>query len=198
VSATADEDLAFAGLQALAAAVRTRQVSPRELVELYLRRIERIDPRLNAFRTVMADEALAAADRLGQLDAEDAGWSGPLSGVPVAVKDDQPVKGQSLTFGSRGADMTPQPTDAEVVRRLRAAGAIPIGITNVPELMIFPWTATDANGITRNPWDPSRTPGGSSGGSAAAVAAGLVAAATATDGGGSIRIPAACCGLVGM
>lgn len=198
MSATADEDLAFAGLQALAAAVRTRQVSPRELVELYLRRIERIDPRLNAFRTVMADEALAAADRLGQLDAEDAGWSGPLSGVPVAVKDDQPVKGQSLTFGSRGADMTPQPTDAEVVRRLRAAGAIPIGITNVPELMIFPWTATDANGITRNPWDPSRTPGGSSGGSAAAVAAGLVAAATATDGGGSIRIPAACCGLVGM
>ena len=84
------------------------------------------------------------------------------------------------------------------MRRLRVAGAIPIGITNVPELTIFPWTATDANGITRNPWDPTRTTGGSSGGSAAAVAAGLVPAATASDGGGSIRIPAAACGLVGM
>jgi amidase len=84
------------------------------------------------------------------------------------------------------------------VRRLRAAGAIPIGITNVPELYIWPWTATDANGITRNPWDPSRTPGGSSGGSAAAVASGMVPCATGSDGGGSIRIPAACCGLVGM
>ncbi|MDQ6607180.1 MAG: amidase family protein, partial [Actinomycetota bacterium] len=91
-----------------------------------------------------------------------------------------------------------QPADAEALRRLRSAGAIPIGITNVPELMIFPWTASDANGITRNPWDLSRTPGGSSGGSAAAVAAGMVPAATGSDGGGSIRIPAACCGLVGM
>jgi amidase len=84
------------------------------------------------------------------------------------------------------------------IRRLRAAGAIPVGVTNVPELMIFPWTASTANGVTRNPWDPARTTGGSSGGSAAAVAAGLVAAATASDGGGSIRIPAAACGLVGM
>jgi amidase len=92
----------------------------------------------------------------------------------------------------------PEPVDAEVVRRLREAGAIPIGITNVPELMIFPWTASDATGVTRNPWDTNRTPGGSSGGSAAAVAAGLVPCATGSDGGGSIRIPAACCGLVGM
>ncbi|HWD63931.1 MAG TPA: amidase family protein [Solirubrobacteraceae bacterium] len=195
MTSTADQDLAFAGPAALAAAVRAREVTPRELVELYLRRIERIDPKLNAFRTVMADEALATADRMGEGDAGDAG---SLAGVPVAVKDDQPVKGQPLTFGSRATDQTPQAADAEVVRRLRAAGAIPIGITNVPELMIFPWTATDANGITRNPWDPSRTPGGSSGGSGAAVAAGLVAAATGSDGAGSIRIPAACCGLVGM
>jgi amidase len=85
-----------------------------------------------------------------------------------------------------------------VVRRLRSAGAIPVGITNVPELTIFPWTATEANGITRNPWNLSRTPGGSSGGSGAAVAAGMVPAATGSDGGGSIRIPASCCGLVGM
>jgi amidase len=192
---TSDQDLAFAGPGALGAAVRAREVSPRELVELYLRRIEQLDPRLNAFRTVMAEEALAAADRI---DAADSGYAGLLAGVPVAVKDDQPVQGQPLTYGSRATDRTPQPADAEVIRRLRAAGAIPIGITNVPELMIFPWTASDAHGITRNPWDPSRTPGGSSGGSAAAVAAGLVAAATGSDGGGSIRIPAACCGLVGM
>jgi amidase len=195
MTSTAAQDLAFAGPGALAAAVRSRDVTPRELVELYLRRIDEINPRLNAFRTVMAEEALAAADQMGQADAGDAGL---LAGVPVAVKDDQPVRGQPLTYGSRATGRTPQPADAEVIRRLRAAGAIPIGITNVPELMIFPWTASDANGITRNPWDPSRTPGGSSGGSAAAVAAGLVAAATGSDGGGSIRIPAACCGLVGM
>ena len=195
MSATAEQDLAFAGPRALARAVRERELTARELVELYLRRIESLDPRLNSFRTVMAEEALATADRLGQVDAGDAG---PLAGVPVAVKDNHPVKGQALTYGSRGADPTPQPADAEVVRRLREAGAIPVGITNVPELTIFPWTASDAHGITRNPWDPSRTPGGSSGGSASAVAAGLVPAATASDGGGSIRIPAACCGLVGM
>jgi amidase len=107
------------------------------------------------------------------------------------------VAGQPTTKGSPSYG-PPQPQDAEAVRRLRGAGAIPIGITNVPELTIWPWTASEANGIARNPWDPSRTPGGSSGGSAAALAAGMVPAATGSDGGGSIRIPAACCGLVGM
>jgi amidase len=183
------EDLAFAGPTALAELVRSRQVHPRELVELYLSRIDSLNPRLNAFRTTLADEALAAADA-PQGD-------GPLAGVPVAIKDDTPVAGQLTTRGSRSHG-PPAPADAEVVRRLREAGAIPIGITNVPELMIFPWTASAANGITRNPWAPSRTPGGSSGGSAAAVASGMVACATGSDGGGSIRIPAACCGLVGM
>lgn len=185
---SSDTDLAFAGPRALAALVAEREVSPRELVELFLARIERLDPTLNAFRVTLADEALAAADRP---------LTGPLAGVPVAIKDDTPVRGQAMTRGSR-APARAATEDAEVVRRLRAAGAIPLGITNVPELMIFPWTASDANGITRNPWDPDRTPGGSSGGSAAAVAAGLVPAASASDGGGSIRIPAACCGLVGM
>jgi amidase len=186
---TADTDLAFAGPGALAARVRAKEISPRELVELFLRRIERLDPRLNALRAVMAEQALAEADH--------ASGDGPLAGVPIAVKDDLSVTGQSATKGSRTYG-PPAKVDSEPLRRLRAAGAIPIGITNVPELMIFPWTATEANGVTRNPWRLDRTPGGSSGGSAAAVAAGLVAAATGSDGGGSIRIPAACCGLVGM
>jgi len=190
MTATAEQELAFAGPGALADLVRRREVTPRELVELSLRRIEAIDGRLNAFRVTMADEALAAADAMSSPD-------GRLVGVPIAIKDDMPVAGQSTTRGSRSY-ATPEAADGEVVRRLRAAGAIPIGITNVPELMIFPWTASAANGVTRNPWDPTRTPGGSSGGSAAAVASGMVPCATGSDGGGSIRIPAACCGLVGM
>src|SRR5207245_9694395 len=105
--------------------------------------------------------------------------------------------GRGRTWGARRYGPR-QPADAGAVRRLRAAEAIPIGITNVPELMVFPWTASDANGITRNPWDLTRTPGGSSGGSAAAVASAMVPCATGSDGGGSIRVPAACCGLVGM
>jgi amidase len=189
VTATAPTDLAFAGPAALAAMVRNGETSPRELVELYLRRIEELDPRLNAFRVLRAEQALAEADGVGR--------TGPLAGVPIAVKDDLDLAGEVATRGSRSFG-PPASADAEPVRRLRAAGAIPLGVTNVPELMIFPWTATTANGVTRNPWDPTRTTGGSSGGSASAVAAGLVAAATASDGGGSIRIPAAACGLVGM
>jgi amidase len=190
MSATTDQDLAFAGPVALAELVRLRQAQPRELVELFLRRIERINPYLNAFRTTLPEQALAEADAMTEP-------SGLLAGVPIAVKDDMRVAGQVTTVGSRSYGAT-NAADSEAVRRLRAAGAIPIGVTNVPELTIFPWTATDANGITRNPWDATRTPGGSSGGSAAAVAAGLVPAATGSDGGGSIRIPAAACGLVGM
>ncbi len=189
MNATADE-LAFAGPGALAELVRRREIKPRELVELFLARIERLDPQLNAFRVVMGEEALAAADAAGQID-------GPLGGVPVAIKDDQQVAGQAMTRGSRSYG-PPEAADGEPVKRLREAGAIPLGVTNVPEMMIWPWTATVANGVTRNPWNPARTPGGSSGGSAAAVASGMVPAATGSDGGGSIRIPAACCGLVGM
>ena len=163
MTATADQELVFAGPGALAELVRSREAKPRELVELCLRRIEALNPLLNAFRTTMPEQALAAADA--------AGADGPLAGVPIAIKDDTPVAGQVCTRGSRSQG-PPETADAEAVRRLRAAGAIPIGITNVPELMIFPWTASDANGITRNPWDRNRTPGGSSGGSAAAVASG--------------------------
>jgi amidase len=193
MTVTAGQELAFAGPGALAALVRAGQVHPRELVELCLRRIETIDPHTNAFRVTMAEEALAQAEVV----AGESPSGGALAGVPIAIKDDMPVAGQAMTLGVKTYG-PPQRADAEVVRRLRAAGAIPIGITNVPELTIFPWTASEANGITRNPWDLSRTPGGSSGGSAAAVASGMVPAATGSDGGGSIRIPAACCGLVGM
>lgn len=187
--AATDEDLAFAGPGKLADLVRRQEVHPRELVELCLRRIEALNQRLNAFRVVLAEEATAAA--------ETAPTDGILAGVPIAIKGDTPVRGHPTMRGSRSYG-TAEPQDAEVVRRLRAAGAIPIGITNVPELMIWPWTASAATGVTRNPWDLDRTTGGSSGGSAAAVAAGMVPCATGSDGGGSIRIPAACCGLVGI
>jgi amidase len=187
--------LAFAGVTESLELLRSGEVSPRDLVEHSLRRIERLNPQLNAFRTVLAERALTEADQAaGRLKGGD---ERPLLGLPIAVKDDVAVAGERKTYGSNAAG-GPEPADSELVRRLRAAGAIVIGITNVPELMIFPFTETATNGITRNPWDPQRTPGGSSGGSASAVAAGLVPAATASDGGGSIRIPAACCGLVGL
>ena len=187
---SAAAELAFEGPGRLAARVRAGEVSSRELVELCLERVEALDPQLNAVRFVRPEAALAEADALTDRSL-------PLAGVPFAVKDQSELAGESMTRGSR-APAAASTQDAPVVARLRAAGAIPVGMTNVPELMIFPWTATAANGITRNPWDPSRTPGGSSGGSAAAVAAGLVPFATAGDGGGSIRIPAACCGLPGL
>src|ERR1035437_2588750 len=190
VTETAEQELAFARPAALAALVRAGQVHPRELVELCLARIEALDGRTNAFRVTMAEPALAAADALAA-DLALTESELPLAGVPIAVKDDIAVAGQATTKGSRSYG-PPAAADAEAIRRLRAAGAIPIGITNVPELTIFPWTATAANGVTRNPWDLTRTPGGSSGGSAAAVASGMVPGATGSDSGGSIRSPAAC------
>jgi amidase len=194
MTVTAETDLAFAGPLEHARLIRSKELHPRELVELFVRRIEALDPQVNAFRVVLAEQAWSTADSLAGSELTD---GGPLAGVPVAIKDDMAMAGQATTFGSRSPAPV-QAEDCEAVARLRRAGAIPLGVTNVPELMAWPWSASDANGITRNPWELSRTPGGSSGGSAAAVAAGLVSAATGTDGGGSIRIPAACCGLVGM
>jgi amidase len=188
-------DLAFAGIARQAKLIRQGDVTPRELVELYLERIERIDPQLNAVNAVYAERALAEADQAA--GRRGAGDERPLLGVPVLIKDDTDIGGEVTAKGSAANDVA-APADAEVVRRLRAAGAIVLGKTNTPELMMFPFTETDRFGVTRNPWDLNRTPGGSSGGSAAAVAAGLVGAALATDGAGSIRIPAACCGLFGL
>ncbi|MEX2195727.1 MAG: amidase [Thermoleophilaceae bacterium] len=188
-------DLAFAGIARQAGLVRSRELSPVELVETCLARTEELDPALNAFRTVFAERALAEARQAeGRAGA---GEERPLLGVPVAIKDDVDVAGEVTACGS-AAHGGPAAADAEVVRRLRAAGAIVLGKTNVPELTIWPFTETMAFGATRNPWRVDRTPGGSSGGSAAAVAAGLVGSALGSDGAGSIRIPAACCHLFGL
>ena len=160
-----------------------------------LNRIEQIDPELNSFAAVYGEQALQHAVEADARLAK--GDFPPLTGIPIAVKDEIDIAGEVT---SRGTDAytTPAPADAEVVRRLRAAGAIVIGKTKMPELGLWPFTESITWGVTRNPWDLERTPGGSSGGSAAAVAAGLVPAALAVDGAGSIRIPAACCGLFGL
>ncbi|MEX0972120.1 MAG: amidase [Solirubrobacterales bacterium] len=189
------DDLAFEGAVRQAEMVRAGEVSPRELVQLSLDRIARLDPQLNSFRKVFAEKALLEAE---QAEARlSAGDRRPLLGVPVAIKDCVDVAGDVTTYGTDGFT-DPARADSEIVRRLREAGAIVVGKTLLPELAICGFTESATWGVTRNPWDPQRTPGGSSGGSGAAVAAGLVPIALATDGAGSIRIPAACCGLVGL
>lgn len=187
-----NDELFWAGATGQAAAVANGEVSSRELVTAVLERIQRYDGALNAFTVVMADEALAEAGA-----RDDATERGPLHGVPIAIKEEVDVAGQVTTFGGRGNE-TPAKEDSEVVRRLRAAGAVIVGKTNMPEFGQWPYTESMTHGITRNPWDTRRSTGGSSGGTAAAVAAGLVAAGIGGDGGGSIRIPSACCGLFGL
>jgi amidase len=188
-------ELAFAGIARQAQLIAAGEVSSRELTEVYLERIGRLNWRLNAFRIVLDESALLHAD---QADGRrSAGDRRPLLGVPIAVKDNMEVAGEVTANGTR-AHGGPAAEDAEVVRRLREAGAVVIGKTNVPELCIWPFTESATFGITRNPWALERTPGGSSGGTAAAVAAGLVGAGLGSDGGGSIRIPSAYCGLFGL
>jgi amidase len=165
-----------------------------DLLELYLERIDRLDPQINAYRTVRLVGARAEA-----LDAQrglDAGERWPLLGVPIAIKDDVDVAGEVTAWGT-AAHRPVKEHDAEVVRRLREAGAIVIGKTNVPEMTIWPFTESLTFGATRNPWDLSRSPGGSSGGTAAAVAAGLAPFGLGSDGGGSIRTPATWWGCLG-
>ncbi|HEX8122324.1 MAG TPA: amidase [Solirubrobacteraceae bacterium] len=185
-------DLLLRPATELAATVRSGEVSSRELVQASLDRIDEVGDRINAFVDVFADEALAAADAVSSGDER------PLAGVPIAIKNNVPMAGKRLTFGSNFMGDFQVPFDHNVVTRLRDAGAIVVGTTTLPEWGIQPVTETRRFGATRNPWDLDRTPGGSSGGAAAAVAAGIVPLAHGNDGGGSIRIPAACCGLVGL
>jgi amidase len=176
----------------LAGMVRGGEVSARELVELSLERIEELNPALNAFVDVDEGGALDAAGKIS------AGDERPFAGVPVAIKNNRPVRGMRLTYGTALMREYVPDYDHNVTRRLRDAGFVIVGTTTLPEYGILPTTEARLFGPTRNPWDLGRTPGGSSGGAAAAVAAGMVPVAHGNDGGGSIRIPAACCGLVGL
>lgn len=183
----------LSGLSAIAQAklVREKRVSPRELVEAVIDHIERVNPQINAIVTKMFDQALNAAN--GEIPP------GPFAGVPFLLKDLQAAyQGVPMTSGSNFLrDFAPN-GDSELVKRHKLAGLIVIGKTNTPEFGILPTTEPKLFGATRNPWDTRRATGGSSGGSAAAVAAGIVPMAHANDGGGSIRIPASCCGIFGL
>ena len=191
-----DDDLFFAGAAVHAQRVRDGEISSRQLTDALLDRIVDRDRSLNAFTVVLHERARTEAE------ARDAALTagedlGPLHGVAVALKEEIDVAGQVTTFGGR-ANTRPAVEDSWLVARLRSAGAVVIGKTAMPEFGQWPFTESAAHGLTRNPWDTTRSTGGSSGGSAAAVAAGLVPVAIGGDGGGSIRIPSACCGLFGL
>src|ERR1700742_1454883 len=186
------DDIAFVGMARQAEMVRGGEVSPTELVGSTLERIDRLHPELNAFRKVFADQAMLEAE---QAEARrNAGDKRPLLGVPIAIKDEIDVSGEINLHGTDAFEV-PAKADAEVVRRLREAGAIIVGLTLLPELAIWGFTEAATYGVTRNPWNRQRTPGGSSGGSAAAGGAGLGAIAPARGRARAVRIPAACCGL---
>jgi amidase len=185
-------DLLFRPASELASLIRTGELTATELVETCLRRIDQLEPEINAFTHVAHESALQTAAQIGADDPR------PFAGVPIAVKDNRPVAGMPITLCSDlFTDIVPQ-HDAYLIRRLREAGFVIVGKTALPEMGILPTTESRRFGPTHNPWAPDRTPGGSSGGSGAAVAAGMVPLAHGNDGGGSMRIPAACCGLVGL
>lgn len=197
-----DDPSPFATIDELAALLRARKISPTELTSLFLRRIERHNPRLNAFITVSAEHALAQArsaeKQLARARAKSRPALGALFGIPIALKDNIWTRGIRTTAGSKILrDFVPS-ENATVAQRLERAGGILLGKTNMHE---FAYGITNANvhfGAAHNPWAPDRIPGGSSGGSAAAIAAGLCVASVGTDTGGSIRIPAAMCGIAGI
>lgn len=188
-------ELAYAGVARQAELVRAGEVSAVELVEIALARVGRLNPRLGAFAAIDGDRALTAARARDAARA--AGDERPLLGVPIAIKEDCDVEGFVTTYGG-AANLNPARADGELVRRVRGAGAVILGKTAMSEFGQFPFTESSAWGYARNPWDLSRSPGGSSGGTAVAVAAGLAAGGFGSDGGGSVRIPAAWCGLFGL
>ena len=186
------DSLAFLPATVLAARIRDGSVSAREVVEAAIRRIEALDPEIGAFIELDGERAVAEAAAVGPGDRR------PFAGVPIGVKANTAVAGLCMNFASRFLAGHRPTHNAYLVRRLREAGFLLLGSTNMSEFGILPTTEPRHTGPTRNPWDLERTPGGSSGGSAAAVAAGMVPLAHGNDGGGSIRIPAACTGLVGL
>ena len=192
-----NEDLAFAGVLKLRSLIATKQVSPVEVAEMYLSRIERLDSRLNSYLTVTVDEALRAAS-----EAENAVMRGdslgPLHGIPVSIKDSEDTAGVRTTMGSLfHADRVPD-EDSLPVERILGAGALMLGKTNLPEFGMIGDTTNRLGGPCRNPWNTDRSPGGSTGGGGAAVAAGLCAISQGSDGGGSIRGPSSFCGVYGI
>ena len=185
------EELAYMDATSQAALVRKKEIKPAELVEVAIARIEKINPQINAVVTAMFDEGRRAAS--GPIP------DGPFSGVPFLIKDLLAgYKGVRMSFGTSNMMHYVPDHDSELVIRYKKAGLIAVGKTNVPELGILPTTEPRVFGPCRNPWNLNRTSGGSSGGAAAAVAAGLVPVAHGSDGGGSIRIPASCCGIFGL
>src|SRR4030095_8696832 len=194
----ANDELCWMAAAALAAAIRRKKLSPVEVTRAVLDRIERVNPRLNAYVTLTVDQALRDARAAERAVGKKGVRLGPLHGVPFSTKDLVITKGVRTTFGTRlFADNVPS-EDAPMVERMRAAGAIQLGKTNTP---MMGWIGATHNllfGITRNPWNLDRTPGGSSGGASAAVAAGMGPLAIGTDGGGSIRIPASLAGIYGI
>jgi amidase len=185
-------ELLFKPASELATLIHASQISSAELVGAALERIEALQPTLNAFTHIDAEGAMATAEGISADDPR------PFAGVPIAVKDTAPVAGMPYTMGSDVfGDFVPG-HDAFLVRRLRDAGFVIVGKTSMPEFGILPVSESRRFGPVRNPWDTDRTPGGSSGGAAAAVASGMLPLAHGSDGGGSIRIPASCCGLVGL
>jgi len=184
-------------LTALAAAIRARALSPVEVVDACLVRIDALDPRLHAFITLDADRARAAARSL-ERDAMAGRWRGPLHGVPLAFKDLCAVPGLPSSGGTRTRDYFQSPHPCTAVVRLLEAGAIALGTLNMTELALGPFGDNAHHGDVQNPWGAGHVSGGSSSGSGAAVAAGLVPGALGSDTGGSIRLPAACCGIVGL
>jgi aspartyl-tRNA(Asn)/glutamyl-tRNA(Gln) amidotransferase subunit A len=191
------DDPAWLGVEQAADLLRRRKLSPVELTQACLRRIEQLNPKLNAFITVTGAQALAQA-RVLEAELAAGRRRGPLHGIPIALKDLIDTAGVRTTSGSEQHAGRVPAEDAEVARRLKAAGAVLLGKANMDEFAYNFTSETSFFGASRNPWDPTRSPGGSSGGSAIAVASGMCLAALGSDTGGSIRLPAALCGITGL
>ncbi len=194
---TKHSELAFLSVAELAPLVRKKKVSPIELVNAVLARIEALNPKLNAYITVCEDAARTDAQR-AEKEIRRGRWRGPLHGIPVSLKDNIGTRGIRTTAGSKILAENVPDENATIVQRLRRDGAVIVGKTNLHEFAYGVTTENPHFGATRNPWDTGRIPGGSSGGSAVALAAGMCFASVGTDTGGSIRIPASLCGIVGL